>query len=452
MIPAFWDKEGEMLNFRTGFIAVCVFFALSAMNLHASDTRIAALGYKASFYIRDYNNVSLFPSAITNYGGLFFIESLANGQHAPSASSTVPGTGIWRGGVFIQIGERFTFGFMLDSRSENITESDTKFTGFNGLINRSSGVYDLLPLYNSGLASTEASHRFTLLGGLKMSAIDLGFSLTKHGSELTYSNPENSSLNFSDELSSSLFSIGISTKAGRRSRFEGSIIYHTGDFRHIIAARDTAQYKAPYGYNAYGVNFRIFYAFSKKTILVPFISYLSGSSGYTNLVKGTDKTDGVRSYKNVYSVYNAGLGFDIFPYEKTLLTIASGITGAFKSSETILSTGSADPASEYKYKALPFVSVGLEAHLTRWMGARFSFYELLEKMKVTNMFFTGDAVNMSESGFDAVFGLWFKLGRFTIDTVVDTKAVNDFLHNSMRILSGSENPVFTQMSITYNFK
>jgi len=151
-------------------------------------------------------------------------------------------------------------------------------------------------------------------------------------------------------------------------------------------------------------------------------------------------------------VYNAGLGFDIFPYEKTLLTIAAGITGASKTSETILSTGSADPAPEYKYKALPFVSVGLEAHLTRWMGARFSFYELLEKMEVTNIFFTGDAVNMSESGFDAVFGVWFKLGRFTIDTVVDTKAVNDFLHNSMRILSGSENPVFTQMSITYNFK
>jgi len=441
-----------MLNYRIRGMTVLVFLLLLAFNTQASDTRVTTLGYKANFYIRDYNNVSIFPSAITNYNGLFFIESLGSGQHSPSTSSITPGTGIWRGGVFIKLGKRFTLGIMLDSRSEEITESDTKFSGFSGLINRSTGLYTAPSLYNSGLGPTEASHKLSLLGGLRMSTIDLGFSITTHSSELTYTNPENSSLNFSDELSSSMFSIGISTKAGRRSRLEGSILYHTGDFKHIDAARDTAQYRAPYGYNAYGTNLRLFYAFSKKTILIPFLSYVSGSSGYTNLVKDANKTDGIRSYKDVYSVYTAGLGFDIFPHDKTLLAIATGITGASLSSETVLLSGSANPSTEYTYKATPFVSAGLEAHLTKWMGARFTFYELMEKMNVTNMFTTGDKAEMSESGFDAVFGLWFKFSHFTIDTVVDTRATNDFLHKNIELISGSSNPIFTQMSITYNFK
>ena len=432
--------------------ALLTILLLLSVNLMASDTRISALGYRANFYVSDYNNMIIFPSAVNTYNNLIYFESMGQGQHSPSTSAVIAGTGIWRGGLIFNLSKRFVLGFVLDSRTENLAESDTKFSGLSGLVSRGGNLFPENLLYNSGMSSTEASHKFTIVSGMQMSSITLGLSLTAHKSYLSYTNPEHSNVNFNDELSSSLLVIGVSSKIGRRSKFEGSVLYNTGDFKHVDASRDTAQYKAPYGYNSYGVNLRLFYAFSKKVLVVPFVSYISGSGGYTNLVRDINKTSNIKSYKKIYSTYSAGVGVDILPFERTMLVTAVGITGASLTTEQILFSGTPDPATEYSYRAMPFVSMGLEANLNKWMGVRFTCYELIEKMKITNMFNTGDQAELSESGFDAVFGFWFKLKRFTIDTIVDTKADNDFLHNPFDIFSGTGNQLFTQLSLTYNFK
>jgi len=432
------------LSAVTGVFILMYSFAL------ASDTRIASLGYKSNFYVRDYHNITLFPSAVTNYKNTFFIESLGMGQHVPSSTETVPGTGMWRGGFFVKLTERFSLGFILDSRREDISKSDTEFSGLGGLIERT-GIMTDMGLSQHDISGTEASHRISMVGGMRMSSIDIGFSLTTHTSEMSYTNPETSDLNFSDELKSSLFTIGVSTKAGRRARLEGSIMYHNSDFRHVESARDTAQYRSPSGYNSFGGSARLFYAFTKRVILVPFVNYISGSSGYTSLVDDLSKNSNTKSYKESYSIYTAGLGFDILPTDRSMVIIAAGITGRTNKTETVVIRGTAPLNHEYSYRAFPFISAGFETNLTSWMGVRASCYELLENLDVTNLFETGDNVTMKESGFDAVFGLWFSLGKLTLDAIVDTGNKNDFLHNPLQFFSNPESPLFSQISLTYNF-
>ena len=141
--------------------------------------------------------------------------------------------------------------------------------------------------------------------------------------------------------------------------------------------------------------------------------------------------------------------------ERTLITLAAGWQRFTSTYEEKWSSGTPPPASEMSQQTLPFISLGLEARITRWLGARFSFYELLETWVNKALMFSDDndldELRATGTTYAARFGLWFKLGRFTIDTLVDTEYSADFLHNGPYILSGNEGTLFTKLSIIYNF-
>jgi hypothetical protein len=195
----------------------------------------------------------------------------------------------------------------------------------------------------------------------------------------------------------------------------------------------------------------LFYAYSPHVIIVPFISYEQGSEGYLNLMRSVSN---IRTYRNTFSQYVVGIAADILPRENTLITLAGGFSQRTDSFEQTWFDGSPGIQPETAYIIFPFLSVGLEARLLKWLGARFSFYERLDavrvKTPVTNTLL--DETRITGSTYAANFGLYFRLGRFTIDALLDTDGAADFLHNGPYVLSGIPASLFMQISVIYNFR
>lgn len=408
------------------FTVIVLMLLLGVSSLFASDTRVTTMGYLANLYLRDNYNIWDFPSTLTNYRNLILIDSY----------SSSGADALWSGGIHLPLGENFTVGVYLSNRTWALDYTDTQF-------NARSFIYSL--------ASYEASHQFTVFGAYRMENMDLGLYVSSFGSKETFTDPEESDNNYEESLGAREYGVGVSLKPNDRTRFDGSIYYSTGDFKRIVTGADPSQEIAPEGYNTWGILARLFYAYSARVIIVPFAGYGKAGEGYRSL----DPDAIVLTHVDKTSMYILGCGVDLIPFERALITLAAGYQKFASTYEQTWSSGSPPPSSEYSSSTMPFLSVGLEATLTKWLGARFSFYELLDTF-VGKMDMTMDDVleesKFTGSSYAARFGLWFKWSRFTIDTLIDTNGAADFLHNGPYILTGkSVAPLFVQISVIYNF-
>gem|GEM_PF-2688632 len=402
--------------------------ALGVSSLQGSDTRVTSMGYLANLYLRDNYNIWYFPSTITNYRNLIIIDS-NNGYFSGSDQlfgSPVYGNKMWRGGIHLPLSSAFTMGVYLSNDTRDLLIEDTSLD--------------------------QASHQFTLFGGYSMDNVDLGIYASSYSTKETFTDPDTPDNNTEENLTRREYGVGVSFKGNERTRVDGTIFYRTGDFASILAGRTATQLMAPESYNSYGILVRVFYAYSAKVIIVPFAGYGVEKAGYRSLVP--DAFTLTQVYKS--TMYLIGCGVDLIPFERALISLAAGYQKMSMTSDVTLSSGTPDPSNEYGGHVLPFLSVGLEARLTKWLGARFSFYELLGTEITKSLSTVGD--NLTErketgSSYSARFGLWFRWARFTIDVLVDTESLSDFLHNGPYILSGNqhEQGLFPKLSITYNF-
>lgn len=428
----------KVLNCLT---AGMVLLLIGAAGLWAGETRIQTLGYEANYYVQDDNNVWYFPSTLPNHRSMVIAESeYYYGE-------------LWSGGVHIPVNKNFTLGVYLLNSMYPVNYSDTRFMDpFGGSFFDRNWIYP-------DLDTDEASHQFTMIGGLRMKNMDLGLLISSFNSKLTYTDPDDKDNNFEDKLSSYYVAGGLSFKANEKSRFDGTIFYQTSGFRHVEYANythgDTAQWKEPYGYSTYGVDARMFYVLNPKTVLVPFLSYMSGGQGFQWLIKDPTTTDGISTYKDKQTVYALGIGADLIPYANNLVTLAAGFVNYTETYEETWQSGTPPVPAKYTWRALPFLSIGLESRIAKWLDARFSFYELLEtwiyEENVTATIL--DKGRLTGSSYTANFGLAFHVGRFDIDTLIDMDGAADFLHNGPYVLSGKTyNGLFSKISIKYNFK
>ncbi len=427
-----------MKVFKCLFVSAIMFFIL--VNLQAGETRIQTLGYEANYYVQDDNNIWYFPSTLPNHRSLVIAESeYPNGE-------------LWSGGVHVPVNQNLTLGVYLSNTEYPIKYSDTKFRDpFGTFFNRDT-VY-------TNLSTNEASHQFTVIGGLRMNNMDFGLQVTSFNSKLTYVDPDVTDNNFEDNLSTISAAGGISFKANEKTRFDGTIFYEMSSFKHLEYANytygDTAQWKQPYGYNSYGVDARMFYVLNSKAILVPFLSYMSGGEGYQWLIKDPVTTMNISTYKGKETRYVLGVGADLIPYTNNLVTLAIGFINQSWTHEETLLSGTPSIPEKKTWRALSFLSIGLESRIAKWLDARFSFYELLEtwiyEEPVTGTILDKD--RLTGSSYSANFGLAFHVGRFDIDTLIDMDGAADFLHNGPYILSGKEyDGLFSKISIKYNFR
>ena len=411
------------------FVFVVCMVLVFVNGLHASETRIRTMGYLANFYIRDSYNIWQFPSMLTSYKNLIIIDSYL-------------GDGLWSGGIHLPLSDTFTMGVYMNNRTRDLSFADTQFLG--------RGLY-YTNLSPDAVYANTASHQFTAFAALQLNALDLGLHVTSYSSKHEYTDPDIPDNNLEENLSDREYRFGIGYKMNERTRLDAAIFYTQGDFSRIDASLDTAQTREPDGYNSFGAGVRLFYAYSPKVIIIPFIGYEQGGEGYLSLME--TGSGNIKSYRNTWSQYVAGIAADILPGENTLITIAGGFAQRTDSFEQTWYTGTPPVSDEEAYIIFPFFSVGLEAKLFKWMGARFSFYELLNAVRikeaVTNTLL--DERRITGSMYAANFGLYFRLGRFTIDTLVDTDGAADFLHNGPYVLSGIPSSLFTQISVIFNF-
>ncbi len=426
--------------------AGAVLFFIGTAGLQATDTRTQTLGYGTDFYVQDDHNIWYFPSTLVNYRSMVLVESEYDRE-------------LWGGGVHIPVSTNFTLAVYLRNTTTSIDYADTRFTDpfGGGWIDRS-WVYPYLE-------GNDASHQFTVIGAMRMTNMDIGLTINSYNSKLTYINPDDADYNFEDNLSTIAAVGGLSFKPNEKTRFDGSIFYNTSSFRHVVytgypVSDDTVQWKQPYGYSAYGVCARMFYVLNAKTVLVPFLDYGNWTQGYQWLIKDPAKKDWInynteKTYKDITTEYSVGVGVDLIPYQNNLVLLAIGLVNRNSTYQETLETGTPWVASKSTWRALPFLNIGLESRLTKWLDVRFSLYELLETWldddAVTETIL--DKGRLTGSTFAANFGLAFHVGRFDIDTLIDTDGAADFLHNGPYILSGKEyNGLFSNISIKYNFK
>jgi len=424
-----------------------ILFLLGIVGLQASDTRTQTLGYASNFYVQDDYNIWYFPSTLVNHRSMVVAESEYWMEYE--------GDQLWSGGVHIPVTSDFTLGVYLQNDTRFISFSDTKF--------------DVPFPYTQAVRTTiypdlntnEAAHQFTVIGAMRMTNVDLGLSISSYNSKLTYTDPNNPDFNFEDKLSTMTASGGLSFKPNDKTRFDGTIYYQTSSFKHVEYSEysygDTTQWLQPYGYSMYGVDARLFYVLNPKTILVPFLRYMSAGQGYQWLVKSQDiiGVSGITSRKNKQTYYLLGVAADYIPYTNNMVTLAAGL---YQRTETYVETlleGTPDVPSKEIWRALPFLSIGLESRIAKWLDVRFAFYELLETWIMQNAVTETilDKGRLTGSSYAANFGLAFHVGRFDIDTLIDTDGAADFLHNGPYILSGKEYyGLFSKISIKYNFK
>ena len=405
------------------FVFVVCMVLVFVNGLHASETRIRTMGYLANFYIRDSYNIWQFPSMLTSYKNLIIIDSYL-------------GDGLWSGGIHLPLSQTFIIGVYLNNMTRTLRFADTKF------LRR--GMYpDQIP----DLSDSTASHQFSVFAGVQLSNLDIGLHVNSYFSNEKYTNPNNMDTNYEDNLSDREYRLGIGYKVNGRTRLDMALFYMQGKFSH----QDTTQVLQSDGYYSYGAAARMFYAYSPNLIIVPFLSYLQGSKGY--LSEEPVGIDSIKTYRDTYNEYTVGVSADILPFQNSLISLACGFTGRQVSSEQTQYVGTPNVAPEFSYIIFPFFSVGLEAKLAKWLGARFSFYELLSAVRKRNPQTDKilDEVLITGNKYAANFGLYFRLGKFTIDTLFDTDGAYDFLHNGPYILSGIPSSLFTQISVIYNF-
>jgi len=404
-------------------IVVILVFLIYTTLLTASETRIVTMGYNTNFYIRDSYNIWAFPSTIVNYQNMVVGESSLDNQ-------------LWSGGIHIPLSQSVVVGIYTSNEKADISFTDTDYLG------------------------DQADHQFDVFLGVDGVNTDFGLHLQTFSKKATYTNAANADFNWEEKLGRLGFEGGISHKMNSQTRLDATIFYQASSFSNVMVGLDPDQYLEPYKYSYIGLGARMFYALSSKSMIVPFVSYASGGEGYQWLVTEDNNPvgDPFKSYRESGSMYVVGVAYDLMPKENNLVTLAAGVEGMSGKPEVAYYTAPTPlpVLGEMSYQTMPFINIGLESRIAKWLDARFSFYELLHSETEKDPVSATQLDEFVETGssYAANFGLAFHLKNFDVDVLVDTDAAADFLHYGPYLLSGHNydmHGMFSQVSVTYRF-
>ena len=405
---------------KNGIIIVLIFLLFTSISpVWGSGTRLETLGYLTNYYIIDSYNLWLFPSTIVDYNNKIFLESYT-------------GNPLGAGGINLPVNPYVTIGIYLSDENRSIKFADPE------------------------LAGNMANQRIDLFSGYRADRFNFGVHFATYLSKMEYSNPKDNKLNKNGELNSNTFEGGVSYIPNENSRLDATVSYTNRGFLYEDASRDTSQIREPYGHHSIGLAARFLYSLSEKVVLVPFFNYTYHGEGYEFLVDQLQITNNVRSMLEKDKMMTFGIAFNLIPREMVLVTCATGILSMSTQSEVSLIKGNAPVNNEQSYLVFPFVNIGLEADLLKWLGLRFSMYKLMQKLvqRTPVDANTLDERNQYSNQYSATLGIYFRFGRLKIDTMLDTNNAANFLHNGPYLLSGkdySATNLFTRVSVIYNF-
>ena len=402
-------------------LVIMILFLLSASIIPAgaSGTRLQSLGYLTNFYIIDSYNIWLYPSTIVDYNNKVFMESYT-------------GNPLAEGGINLPINPNTTIGIYLSDQNREIKHVDPE----------------------PGM--TMANQQLDLFAGYRAEQFDIGLHVARFNNKIDYSDPNDAKNNQSGSLGSFSVDGGVSFKPNESSRIDAAISYTNRSFSYELGSRDTVKVREPYGHHSISFTTRYMHSLTEQVVIVPFFNYTYNGAGYEFLVEQVLITNNIHTFLEKQNILNLGVGFNIVPRERVLVTCAAGMVRQSSTTETSLFTGTPPVAAENTYSALPFVNIGVEADLLKWLGFRLAMYKLMEKMTqkspVDNT--TLDQYDEYFNQYSALLGIYFRFGRLKIDALLDTNNAANFLHNGPYILSGKDysgTNLFTRVSLIYGF-
>jgi hypothetical protein len=381
---------------RMGLILLITGLFTSA--LFASMTRTDNLGYQTNLYLLDSYNIWSFPSTLVLFSNQIHVESLIGNQ-------------LYRGGANLPLSPNLTGGFYLTNSTRSIAFA------------------------NPDQSARTASHQADLF--LAHRGVN-----TAWGAQLSYYQTKNT-VNDLTELNNDMttsqnfigLTFGVSYFRDTQAQFDGAIYIGLANFENNPVSD---QYQGE-GNTQIGAGLRYFYSLSSRSVIVPFAGLMIEGSGYTFSI--LNQTSSAVQKSNSYLF---GIAHQYIPTRNTLVILAIGYTRTSETSD-IKMGGSSVPTPTSVYEALPFLSLGLENRLFRWLTVRFGFYELLGKSTIETPAFS--EVSSTSSMYTPYFGLAFHLKRFIMDAHIN----HDFLHHGPYVLTGQNYGSFIyQFSITYN--
>ncbi len=414
-----------MKTLKIVLLVLCLLLTAAAP-LSASGTRVQSLGYLANYYVIDSYNIWLFPSTLVNYDNNVFMESYT-------------GNPLAGGGVNLPITSQISLGLYLTDDTRTIAYTDPQLAGY------------------------VATQKMDILVGYRAGDFNYGVHLASYTNKGEYSDPVND-VSQNGHLSSTLFEGGVSYKPDSRNQLDASFSYTGRDFQWEDTSRDAAIYREPNGHRTISFTARYLYSMTNKVVLVPFLNFTNDGYGYKyavdqDVLAGDPNhvNDPIKSLLDKQSSFTAGVGFDIVPREKVLVTCATGMMRSSSSTEKSFFTGDAGVQPESGNTILPFVNIGMEAELYHWLGFRMSMYKLIEKMTMKSAVSADELDEYNEyfNNYTANLGLYFRLRNLKIDVALDTNSGADFLHNGPFIISGKDystsGNLFKRVSLIYSF-
>lgn len=403
------------MNHKT-LIMLLILLVLVAGGLFATDSRMTALGYPYGF-LRDNTDIHAYPATIFKYnrsmtGELYDAGDDWNwtlGANVPINSSVF--------GLYLNLPTGVDVGDHLD--------------------------------WNYGYRDTDLdiSKKIQFYFGF-MDKFALGFGMAID-SEKYETDMAPAKTDYTEEMSAHYFEVSAGMSTDMMDL--GAKVYLQGA---TVGDDESNAYIDESSYSGIGLvlNGRYFIKESNNLDLVAITSL--GYESIGDMVEYNPETKVKRNVDYSTMMFNLGVGADykISPNHHIVMSITPFRLLSYSETESYT-----DSVTEYKEGAslmfVPEYTLGLESQIAKWLTGRIGASQSYVFYKWTNNVDYGEGSDYSsaesqyDSSFDMNLGLAFKLGKFSIDTVLS----KSLLHDGPEFLSGKTGGLASQVSVKFEF-
>jgi len=376
----------------------------------ASDTRIVSMG-NANALVKDYYNITIFPSAIIEYPNHIMIGFGGNQFSYIDDGITIDEPFV---GSTFGLKSGHTFGLIVGGKQQQLQYTpipvDYQFDLFYG---KEFGAYKI------GLKFHRAS-------GLKK--------VSGYADATSYNNYEQS-------VGENGVTVGIGMNVQDTGLLETAISYNTIGFKN---ERGNEKLSQPEGYKTFAVESRVFYEYDLKTHFIPYFLFQTDGMGRQVF----QQSQRIYTETETINTIILGLGINHKPTENMLLI--GGLAYVNMSSDSKLSPREGEEVpTKGSVTYLPMAQFGFETQLKSWIFFRCGMQKLIGSESSEEK--EGNDTIKTELG-SSLFGYSVGLGIHVKGLMFDFTVDQDFLKRGPYLLSGASGKMFPRATLTYIFQ
>jgi hypothetical protein len=378
----------------------------------AGETRVNNLGLNAQYFIKDYSNVKLFPTAVSInpnviYGDIDYDNFIYSGIH-------------------YKLNDMIQFGVKISSEKFEIKNSDL----------------------HSSAEDTEDG--YSLFGCFQpFNSLSVGAFFNNKGSE--YSNKDDySDHTFEEQTSRNEYAVGARFAPTNVLEVEASMRLVTRFFESKNSTSTPKVHRKPDGHNTFQIDGRAFLNFWEKAYLAPYFNMTFRGQGFTQEYE--DKNNNY-TYDESETNFLLGVSYVIQPADDINVFSGVGMRFNFITYKTDYKT-THDPGEDEKNTyTFPFFVGGVEAPLSKYFALRFSAFKNLSTIKEVDGYYYDkqykDELKYTDKSFGILLGGQAKFRNYKIDLTVG----DNFFGNQSWFSDyyQNENGIIALIGVTYEF-